>query len=49
MANRQGRLPNTLDEGTPPSTIFGGEAIERGYADSMGNYFDILRSSYPEC
>lgn len=49
MANRQGRVPDALVEGTPPSTIFGEEAIERGYADGVGNYFDILRRSYPEC
>jgi hypothetical protein len=49
MMNRQGRLRNGSLEAVPPSTLFGGEAIERGYADEMGNYFDILKNSYPEC
>lgn len=49
MANRQEKVPNALIESVPPSTFFGGEAIQRGYADVMGNYFDILRNSYPEC
>ncbi len=49
MINRQGKLTNDSLELVPPSTIFGAEAIERGYADQMGNYFDILRNRYPEC
>jgi ClpP class serine protease len=48
VANRQARNPTAVLEAVPP-VMLGEEAIEKGYVDAKGNYFDILKSLYPEC
>ena len=32
-----------------PETMLGKEAIDQGYADKVGSYYDVLRTQYPDC